>query len=515
MSTGSGKSHVIAEFCKTSVQSWPSTRIIMLTHVKELITQDHEKLIDHWKAAPVGIYSAGIGIKDIKQITFAGIQSIYRKADEVGFIDIALIDECHLLNHKDEGIYRKFLKDLKVINPNLRVVGFTASPFRLGHGMITDKPAIFDALIEPITIEQLIYEGYLAKVKSKTTVQKYDLSSVHKRGGEYIESELQKAVDTSGNNEAAVKEMLDRSHGREHWLVFCTGVDHAIKIRDILRKHGVTSETLSNRTDKDERKRIISEYKEGKIKAITNVNILSTGFNYEEIDLIALLRPTMSPGLYLQQVGRGMRLKSNGGDCLILDFAGIIQQHGPITAVKPPTKKGEGEGVAPSRICPECDEIIAAQCKICPECGFVFPIVKKDDEWRLRDDDIMGRDPLSLSLSSWEWREQTAKSGKQMLVVTYYGGLSDYPIREYLTIFHFGWAGQMAMKKLKGIVAKCGVDLDSCETVSALLRSLNKAPYPSEILYKKDGKYNRVVDRVWGEVAPPVIEETVDNEFYL
>jgi DNA repair protein RadD len=122
--TGSGKSHIVAALCKDALQNWPETRILMLTHVKELIEQNAEKMRLHWPGAPMGIYSASIGRRDLGEpITFAGIQSVRSKARDLGHVDLVIIDECHLVNHHDAGGYRTLLANLKGINPHLRVVG--------------------------------------------------------------------------------------------------------------------------------------------------------------------------------------------------------------------------------------------------------------------------------------------------------------------------------------------------------------------------------------------------------
>ena len=137
--TGSGKSHIIADLCRKMLQEWPESQILMLVHVKELLEQNLEKLRHHWPDAPVGVYSASVGKKQLGEpITFAGIQSIRNKAKQIGHVDIILCDEAHVISHKDEGGYRKLIAQLLEINPRLRVIGFTASPYRLGHGMITD-----------------------------------------------------------------------------------------------------------------------------------------------------------------------------------------------------------------------------------------------------------------------------------------------------------------------------------------------------------------------------------------
>ena len=135
--TGAGKSHIVAALCHDALTNWPETRVLMLTHVKELIEQNAAKLRAHWPGAPMGIYSASVGRKELGEpITFAGIQSIRKRAAELGHVDLVIIDEAHLVSHKDEGGYRTFIADLQRTNPALRVVGLTATPYRLGHGQI-------------------------------------------------------------------------------------------------------------------------------------------------------------------------------------------------------------------------------------------------------------------------------------------------------------------------------------------------------------------------------------------
>lgn len=495
--TGAGKSIILAKFCEEALTSWPQTRILILTHVRELIEQDANALVRIWPLAPMGIYSAGLGKKELDYaITFAGIQSIWRKAADVGHVDLVIVDECHLISHKDQGSYRKFIDDLTEINPSLRVIGLTATPFRLGHGLITDKPALFSApLIEPTSIKALQKSGYLALLRSKVTKAKLSTEGVGKRGGEFIEHELQKAVDVQETSEAVVREVIARASDRKAWLFFCTGVDHALHVRDILLEEGITAECVTGDTPKAERDRIIEDFKAGRLRALTNANVLTTGFDYPDIDCIVMMRPTMSPGLYLQMVGRGMRLKSHGGDCLVLDFAGVIEQHGPVTDVNIPGKKGKG-GLAPSKLCPECDEIVHASVMTCPACGYEWP-KKEKESYRLRDDDIMGIHGKTMNITQWKWSVHVgAKSEKEMLMCTYYGALSDPIIREYFCIFHAAGVSQRAMARLKRIADHCRVSLMQ-PTTEALCDALTAAEAPYAIEYKKDGKFFQVMDRFW------------------
>ena len=498
--TGSGKSWIIAELCRDALTNWPETRILMLTHVKELIEQDLEKLVTLWPDAPVGVYSASIGRKELEhQITFAGIQSLRGKADKIGHVDLIIVDECHLISHKAEGGYRKLISELEAINPSLRVIGLTATPYRLGHGMITDKPALFDDLIEPVTIEYLIYNGYLAPLRSKLTDARLSVAGVHRRGGEYIESELQKAVDKEDLNARVVQEVISLAGDRKAWLFFCAGVQHAYHIRDALKEQGITAETITGETSKKERERIIADFKAGKIQALTNANVLTTGFDYPDIDLIAMLRPTLSPGLYVQMAGRGLRPKSHADHCLVLDFAGVVETHGPITAVRPPPKKGEKEGEAPVKVCEKCQEICHAAVMICPACNNPFP-APEPKELMLRNVDIMGIGGIEMAVDRWFWSKHTSQaSGKEMLKVSYRAGLAGHKVTEYLVVNHGGYAGEKALEALFHISKKAGVNTQEIECWDILISELNAGKPPSKIEYKQDGKFYRVLRRVWND----------------
>ena len=501
--TGSGKSHIVAALCKDAIQTWPETRILMLTHVKELIEQNAEKMRQHWPNAPMGIYSASMRQKQLGEpITFAGVQSIYKKAHELGHIDLVIIDECHLVNHKDDGSYRMLLGRLLAINPNLRVVGLTATPFRLGHGLITDEPAIFADLIEPISIEELVFAKFLAPLRSKHTTAQMDTSGVHKRGGEFIESELQAAVNTSEKNKEIVNEVIERAGDRKSWLFFCTGVEHAKCVAEVLTSRGIETACVVGETPKAEREQILRDFKAGKIQALTNANVLTTGFDAPNIDLIAMLRPTLSASLYVQMAGRGMRLKDHTDHCLVLDFAGVVSTHGPITNVRPPQKGGDGDGPAPVKTCPACNELIPISAMICTSCGYEYTRIDQSEKLALRNDDIMGKDEtLKMVIDTWRWREHISRtSGKSMLAVDYYGkDISDPRITEYFPVTHGGYAAQKAINQLNKCAAQAKVvkPLKECEDLADLATTLNTGLPPASIVYTQDGKFYRVAMRAW------------------
>ena len=451
--TGSGKSHIVAAICKDALQNWPETRVLMLTHVKELIEQNADKMREHWPNAPMGIYSSSLRSRRLNEpITFAGIQSVRNRANEIGHIDLVIIDECHLVSHKEEGGYRNLL----------------------------------------------VAKGHLAPLRSKITNLTLTIDGVHKRGGEFIESELQKSVDTIHQNMGAVKEAIRLANDKKSWLFFCVGVDHAYNIRNELRENGISAETITGKTPKKEREKIIDDFKAGRITALTNANVLTTGFDYPNLDAIIMLRPTMSPSLYVQMAGRGMRPKSHTDHCMVLDFAGVVRTHGPITAVDPGRKAGTGE--APMKVCDNCNEIVHLSVKICPACGTLFPEKKLAINQKLYNDEIMGIAGKNMDVTSWTWRRHVSfNSGKEMLRVTYYGALSDKPINEYLTVQHEGYAGKKAIENFASLATKSHANMSNMKNASLVeaAETMNEATPPSIIKYKMDGKYHRVLHRSW------------------
>ena len=493
--TAAGKSVVIAELVRYAVQNWPESRILMLTHVKELIEQNAEKMLHVWPDAPVGIYSAGIGRKELSMpITFAGIQSVRNKANELGHIDLVLVDEAHLINTETSGTYRKFIGALEAINPYIRIVGLTATPFRLGSGYLTNgDDALFTALIEPTSIAELVEQGYLAKLRSKHTANTIEVKGIKKEHGEFAAGMLEdKAMQY---NSAICSEVESRTKHCRSILVFAAGVKHAEALADMMGGKAITV-----KTPKKEREKIIADFKSGTLRTLTNANVLTTGFNHPDLDCIIMARPTMSPTLYLQMVGRGMRLKSHTDHCLVLDFAGNVARHGPITDVKPP-KQRKGGGDAPIKTCPglngDCLELIHASIMTCPVCGYEFPRQIKTKA-TLHADDIMGLAANNMVVNEWAWRKQfSSVSGKPMIVIKYYSKiLSDPIVTEHLCVAHDGYAGD----KARGLLAKIANSANAPQlpgTLDGVVDVMNFAPCPSSIQYKRDGKFFRVLNRSW------------------
>lgn len=502
--TGAGKSVLIAKFCEENIQANPDIRIIIVTHVKELVQQDHDAVLKIWPDAPIGIYSAGIGRKETgNQITVCGIQSIYKHPEMLGKVDVMIVDEAHLIPVSGTGMYLTLINALKEFNPDLTVIGFTATPYRLKHGMITDEPAIFrEPIVQTIDIRTLQDRGYLAMLRSKSTSEKLTTKGVKIQGGDFVEKDLQRVIDTAGTSKAVVKETLLKASDRKHIIFFCCGIEHAEHIRDLLREEGETAETVSAKTSKAERDRIISEFKEGKIRFLTNTSVLTTGFDYPDIDCLVMMRPTLSPGLYVQIAGRGLRLKSNKGDCLVLDYAGNVGRHGPITDVQPPARASKRKGLAPSKICPKCDEIVAVQTMVCPCCGYEWELNEKGEDYHLHDDDISGRLVPSIDVGWWRWSRVKSRAGEDMVKVTYAKSMvSRKEINEYFLLWREDYVGVKAQRLFLFLIGASGLNPYDYNTIEEMIDALNdKGNKPKRIEYGMNGKWPVVKRRIWDDV---------------
>jgi DNA repair protein RadD len=227
--TAGGKSVVIAGFIREAIAAYAETRVLVLTHQRELISQNFMAMLRAWPEAPAGIYSAGLSRRDIRaQILFAGIQSIHRHARQVQRCDLVLIDEAHLLGRGDSGMYRSFLTQLNEINAGLlKVVGFTATPYRLDSGLLHEgKDRLFTDIAYEVPVLEMIQQGYLCPVVPKQTSTQLDVGGVGTRGGEFIAKDLEAAVDRDEVTRGAVAEIVQHGEGRGSWLVFCSGVAH-------------------------------------------------------------------------------------------------------------------------------------------------------------------------------------------------------------------------------------------------------------------------------------------------
>lgn len=379
--TGAGKSLVIGMMIRDTM-AWAG-RALVLAHRKELIEQNAEKCAALVPGLDVGIYSASLRRKDYHQAVICGqIQSCYKKQAcyNLGHRDLVIIDEAHLIPSDGDGMYLQMINHLQTINPQLRVIGLTATPYRLDSGLVCGPDRVLTEICYKVPLLRLIKEGYLCPLTSKEPSHLMNTQGVGLRGGEFIQKDLDAHAAHEEVVRAAVLELLSWTHDRHSCLLFCCGKKHAVMVRDHLAQQ-VSSDQVAyvdGETSSGERSSILERFKAQEIRYLVNIDVLTTGFDAPNVDAIGLLRPTMSPGLLYQMIGRGLRLHPLKQDCLILDFAGNIERHGPVDQLKPPKLKvsasGEGApGEAPARACPKCKELVSIQVRECPACGYEWP----------------------------------------------------------------------------------------------------------------------------------------------
>ena len=371
--TASGKTIVMATICRDAVEKW-NGRVLILAHVKELLQQTADTLRCVAPDLEIGVYSAGLKSRDTRDpIIVAGIQSVYKRACELDAFDLAIVDESHMIPPDGEGMYRQFLADARVVNPHIRVIGLTATPYRLKGGLICKPDHFLNHVCYDVGVRELILQGYLCPLKSKAGKSRANLSSLHIRSGEFIASEVEKAMDNHSLVQSACEEIVELTGDRNSVLIFASSVSHGRHIaRAIGRFSGQECGFVCGETPGLERESLLQRFKAGELKYLTNVNVLTTGFDAPIIDCVVMLRPTNSPGLYYQMVGRGFRLHSGKTDCLVLDYGGNIVRHGPVDDLKI-KEPGQSGGEAPAKECPECQALMHAAYSTCPECGYEFP----------------------------------------------------------------------------------------------------------------------------------------------
>jgi DNA repair protein RadD len=355
--TGAGKSLVIAELARLA-----RGRVLVMAHVRELVEQNYSKFIAVDPNA--GIYSAGLNRKEMeRKVIFGSIQSIARAPEEF-FLDFSLvvIDECHRVSLDGETQYLQVLARLQKYNPQLCILGLTATPYRLGLGWIyqyhkqkkiirTEEERFFRKCIFELSLRYMIRNKYLTPpVRIDSPVACYDFSSLKLERGSFIISEIETILkDQRRITPLIIKNIQEMAEERKGVMIFTSSVSHAVEIMQLLPPY-VTA-LVTGETPSGEREEIISAFKEQKLKYLVNVSVLTTGFDAPHVDVIAVLRPTESVSLYQQILGRGLRLSPGKEDCLVLDYTGQGHDiYSPLIEENKPNSRA----VPVEVICPQC-----------------------------------------------------------------------------------------------------------------------------------------------------------------
>lgn len=481
--TGGGKTHVIAEIARYYKEQ--GKRVAVIAHRKELLEQSGSKFDFDF-----GYYSASLGESDLESdIVIAGIQSIYNKDFEP--FDVIIVDECHRIPHNTEGQYWQFIKS----SPDAKIIGFTATPYRLKGGKLGWGEEIYN-----IPYEYLKEQGYLSKITNKVK-NSPDLSKIEIIAGDYKEDTLAEYMSSPELIELAVKNIIAYGAYRYSVIIFCVNKIHCNLLHDSMKVNGLQSMVITGDSSDKDRREAITDFKEGRLRYLINCQIFTEGFDAPCTDMIVMLRPTKSKALFEQMCGRGVRIFEGKEDCFLLDMAGNLEEHDGYG--NPYYEKSKKEVVPrKGRICPACEAFVQPKGKDCPECGYVFEKIeskKVDHSFCANvDDDAVFSRIKSYNVTEVLYREHRSKSGNISIRVDYVVmGYKYGVISEYLSVYHENdWVRNKAYKFYESRGHKIANDTKEYD-MDALLWHAERMNKPSVIKVDHSDKFPRIVEYEW------------------
>jgi DNA repair protein RadD len=452
---------------------------------------------------------------------------VHGKAWSFGRRELVIIDEAHLVSDRESSMYAVMLSELLADNPRLRVVGLTATPYRTGEGPLCGIDKTFQRIVYESQTGRLIEEGFLCPITNKQAENSVDTTEIKQRGGEFIAGEMARAFESGDNVTRACAETVERCTDRKSVLIFSAGVNHAEEIAAIIeRLTGEKVGVVTGDTFPMERAETLRRFRNQDLRWLVNCDVLTTGFDSPCIDAIAVMRATLSPGLFCQMVGRGLRKHEGKENCLILDFGGNIARHGSLDDPEYGRSSAKRQGVeiaveknGRGKQCEQCKQDVAPNCRFCPDCGYTFS-VKHDGESDGKSTLTGEEPPETFSVVTVRYSEHVKKTDNEApttLRVDYEcqpldggGNLAVKHISEWVCFNHEGFARTKA-----GLWWQCRsthpepVSVD--EAIDLLTRGVGRVP--ATITVKREGKYKRIVSVEFVDERPDESEwlEAVDE----
>ncbi|WP_105190024.1 DEAD/DEAH box helicase [Pseudoalteromonas sp. T1lg48] len=380
--TASGKTVIFAQLIKQLIEQHPSLRVLMLAHTQEIVQQNEDKLKAIWPDADIGIYCAGLGRKEIKQITSASRDSIIKEIGEYPEWDLVIVDEAHLIPPEQTARYQYILDTISLHGPEPKIIGFTATPFRMQSGEIfgEEKNKLFKKLIYRKRIDELVNSGYLCNLRAVVTDNRAvaDTSKVRVSKNDFVQTDLEQVTAVEPIVEAIVADWLNKTSGNLPTVFFASSVAQAHMFEHCLATFGFDFPLITATTAKAQRAEYLSEFESGNIQGLVNVATLTTGWDAPRLACIVNARPTRSPALFLQIVGRGLRLHPSKNETLLLDYGQNLERFGVLERVKPELEDRQHHDEQNLvTACEVCDTVVSVYELECPFCTET-----------LRDDDI-------------------------------------------------------------------------------------------------------------------------------
>lgn len=367
--TGAGKTVMFSYMAHHASQK--NNKVLLLAHREELVNQISETLsmfnCDH------GFITAKKDMDNSKMVQVGSVFTVVNRFEKMNNPDLVILDEAH---HFSSGnTWSRILDNFK----GAKIIGVTATPCRTDGKPLKD---IFDEMIVGPSVADLIKLGSLSDYRAFAPALIQDIK-MKVIAGDYSQKETDHLMNDVVITGHAVREWKSIANGKKT-IVFCSSVDHAKNVAQMYIEHGISAASLDGESDPEERSRVLNKFKAGDITVLTNCALFTEGFDCKTIDCVQLLRPTASLSLYLQMVGRGLRVYEGKGKAIIIDHVRAIEKHGLPDqhrewSLTEPVKKRSGKAESPVQICPQCFAAVPISSSQCSECGHEFKKQSKED----------------------------------------------------------------------------------------------------------------------------------------
>ena len=486
--TGAGKTYIAVLFIRKFLEVYPDKKIIVLSHVLEIIQQNYKALYQHF-GDEIAVNSAKMNRREAGKITVAGIQSVYKNPGQFGDVGLIIVDECHLVGEDNAGMYRTFIANFKC-----PCAGLTATPFRSRGYLHTMENALFTEISYDLTstenVNRLISEGYLSKMYCRSTKMQMDTKGIPKQGGDFSNKALDLKFNTNSVTETALNEVIEIGGSYKKWLIFAISIDHAEHIQEFLNENGINTGIVHSKMDRD-REQTLDWFRDGFYRGIVSVNALTTGLDIPDVDMIVMLRPTDSPVVYAQSAGRGFRVAEGKDHCLVLDFANNVATHGPIDKIRVREKGKKTKGEPITKVCPKCSLIVHPTCKVCPACLTEF-IFKVKIENSASDLDIISKSQQFWADVDYMNVKRHTKRGKpDSLRIDFTCGLRRYT--QWVSVRSPNWDASHAARY--ALREYCDLDDVFLLTVDTILGIKDTFKVPKRIYVDESGKWPEIINK--------------------
>lgn len=455
MVMGLGKSFTSFSFIKETILRKPTAKFHFVVNRKELLEQMERELITMFPAHWIGVYTGGRKKVVGRAITVGTIQSLVRAKLSV---DVVILDEVHNLSSDNDSQYKKYLKQCAELNPHLKVLGMSATPFRADGLIYGKKNSLFDSITYEKDLKWALANGMLVIPRMKKPEEQFDTENLNIVRGDFDQKQIESLSNDLDKIKAQVKDALPRLEGRKKVVWACTCIKHAEDLAQILRDESEDAVAYHSKTE--DRSGVMTKWKSSG-RHLTFISIIKEGFDFPPIDAVCLCCPTRSPVKYMQIAGRALRLYEGKEDALILDYGAVVENCGPLDNPRIP-KKGEKNSKLPDMtFCPQCLEYISKLVPQCPCCGFQIPKVEIISD---RTKNLLTRHSNSFDILSSDrvrsaWvkikdvvlEDYTTSSGKPSTKIKYIpDNAVAVPIVEYC-VWDNAFTNKMAFEKLKKI----------------------------------------------------------------